>query len=361
MRIQVARSKLAAGCLALLVSTAGCKATIEVEGSVDHGVGDDGGADAGGADAGGDASGGATQDGYRSIEAPICAEVTVELSRTIPTVVLLIDQSTSMTSDFGGVSRWQAVYQTLMSSSGGTVKELQGSVRFGLALYTSHNGRAGGICPILTEVPAALNNYSAIDAVYKPAQPEMDTPTGEAIDAVAAELKAMSEPGPKAIALATDGEPDTCATPNPQDGQPQAVAAAQRAQASGIRSFIISVGDEVSVQHLQDMANAGRGLPVGGPQNAPFYRALQPSELATAFREIMSAVQDCRFTLKGTVDTRYASQGTVTMDGKPLAFGKDWRLLDAHTLEILNSACESLNTGESHALRATFPCVAVIE
>ena len=33
-------------------------------------------------------------------------------------------------------------------------------------------------------------------------------------------------PGDKVIVLATDGEPDTCAEPNPQNGQGVAVAAA---------------------------------------------------------------------------------------------------------------------------------------
>src|SRR5688572_21933546 len=136
-----------------------------------------------------------------------------------PTIVLLVDQSGSMTEDFGGTDRWQAIYDTLMDPDDGVIAPKQSAVRFGLTLYTSHDGSEGGMCPILTEVPPALDNFDAMDDVFAPAEPDDETPTGESLAAVAATLDAFTEPGPKAIVLATDGEPDSCAEPNPQNGQ----------------------------------------------------------------------------------------------------------------------------------------------
>src|SRR5262249_39603559 len=159
-------------------------------------------------------------------------------------------QSGSMTENFGGGSRWSVLHDALVDQNSGIVKTLENEVRFGLSLYTSNGGFNGGACPNLTEVPPALGNYDAIRAVYDPAGPEGDTRGGEATPAVTTELAAVNEDGPKVIVLATDGEPDTCAEPNPQNGQDEAIAAAQAAFGQGISTYIISVGSDVSLGHM---------------------------------------------------------------------------------------------------------------
>lgn len=295
---------------------------------------------------------------------PVCNQVDVSFTNQTPTVVLLIDQSGSMTQRFGTQNRWQALYESLMDPTTGIVKMLEGEVRFGLALYTSINGnRSGNVCPMLETVDIALNNYDAIDAVYGPAQPPTngETPTGESLSAVAAELAAFAEEGPKVIVLATDGEPDTCDRPNPQQGQPQAIAAAQAAYAEGIRTFIIGVGeaggDGVTDAHLQDMANAGAGLPIGGTENAPFYRTLDPEALLEAFDDIINGVRSCTITMDGSVTEQNAPRGTVTLDGQELLFGdpNGWRFQPPDQIEVLGTACETVQDGE-HDLKITFPC-----
>src|SRR4030095_8396869 len=84
------------------------------------------------------------------------------------------------------------------------------------------------VCPFLVQVPVARNNFAAIEARYRPVRmysnlglpqnsgdrlPAGSTPTGEAIQAVIPVLEALDPatfPGPKAIVLATDGEPNGC-------------------------------------------------------------------------------------------------------------------------------------------------------
>lgn len=292
-------------------------------------------------------------------EEDVCADLNVNVAGVTPTVSLLIDQSGSMTDGFGGTDRWNAVYSTLMQSNG-VVDRLQGSVRFGLSLYTSFGGSAGGECPVITSVSPSLGNLTAIDQVYGPAGPQEDTPTGESIDAVAAELAAFQEPGPKIIVLGTDGEPDTCAQPNPQNGQALAVGAAQRAFSQGIRTFVISVGDQVGRDHLQDMANAGVGNDLNGPDDEPFYVALNPDELVDAFESIVGGVTGCIFTLDGEVDPSREGDGRVAVDGIELEPGVDWDLLDGKTIEILGQACDVIQDGDPHDVAAVFPCGAVI-
>ena len=45
-----------------------------------------------------------------------------------------------MTQNFGNTTRWQALDNSLFSNSVGIVKQLEGEVRLGLALYTSDDG-----------------------------------------------------------------------------------------------------------------------------------------------------------------------------------------------------------------------------
>lgn len=287
-----------------------------------------------------------------------CTEVTVSVEPVIPTVVLQVDQSGSMTDDFSGMQRWDALYQTLMEP-GGVVDALQGDVRFGLALYSSMDGDAGPTCPMLTEVPPALDNHGAIDAVYGPSLPIDETPTGESLAAVAQGLAPFAEPGPKAIVLATDGEPDTCAVPNPQDGQPEVIAAVQAAYADDIETFVISVGDEVGAPHLQQVANAGVGKDVDDPNPAPYYIALDAAALVDAFHEIISGFISCQLTIDGIVDLDQQCEGTVLLDGVELMCPVDWQMLDESTLELLGAACETLKDGQSHQIDASWPCGAI--
>jgi len=282
-----------------------------------------------------------------------CINEKITFGKQIPTVVLLIDQSGSMTSGFGGSNRWDVLYDALMNPTTGIVKLLETEVRFGLALYTGTDNE----CPKLTEVSMALGNYNAIDAVYGPAQPDSETPTGESIDGVVTTLVPYPEPGPKVIVLATDGEPDTCAVPNPQNGQPEAVAAAQAAFTQGIETYIISVGATVSVGHMQDMANAGKGVPVGGSQNEPYYQALDQQALYDAFQTIIYGVRPCTLQLNGTVDPAQAGQGQVALDGKPLGYQDPdgWKLNSPSEIELVGAACDAIKEGD-HSIDISFPC-----
>jgi hypothetical protein len=288
-----------------------------------------------------------------------CGDVNVVVNGVTPTVQLLIDQSGSMAEDFGNMNRWEAVYTTLMGPDG-VVPRLESAVRFGLSLYTSFEGNEGGTCPVLTEVMPSLDNFAAMDARFAPAEPEVDTPTGESLVATAATLRALDVPGPKIIVLGTDGEPDTCAVPNPSNGQPEAIAAAQGAFADGIRTYVISVGDDVGESHLQDMANAGVGLPINGTENATYYRALSAEDLINAFGAIVGGVTGCVFTINGEVDPAKAAQGLVALDGRALNHGSEWRMLDGKTFEVLGGACDTIQDGDLHHVSAAFPCGSVV-
>lgn len=285
-----------------------------------------------------------------------CPDVDVTFKKQTPTVLLLLDQSGSMTAAFpGSTDRWQAMYDSLMDPQTGVVKALESEVRFGLALYTYSDG--GAVCPVLTEVDIALGNHAAIDAVFSQAVPVEDTPTGDSIDAVVPKLLAYPEEGPKVIVLATDGEPDTCEVPDPQNGQAESIAAAQNAYNQGIPTYVISVGDETSQQHLQDVANAGAGLPIGGAQDAKYYLALDQQALFDAFQDIIYGVRSCVIDLDGTLSPEDAAAGHVLLDGQELPINdpNGWKFTPPDKVELQGAACETIQNGE-HELKVTFPC-----
>lgn len=334
-----------------------------------------GGTSAGSGGSGGTSSSGGTGNiagfgnagGAAQGDADVCGELAIQLTRQIPTVVLLVDQSLSMDEPFGSGTRWTVVRDALLDPQSGLVVLLQDEIRFGLALYTSLDGYQGSACPMLVEVDCAMGSYSAIQAAYASAVPIDDTPTGESIDAVAAKLVAVQEPGPKYIVLATDGVPDTCEVPDDATSQQKAeakaksVAAAQSARTQGIQTSIIAIGPGVGTAHLQDVANAGAGLPVGGSDNAPFYEALDQASLVSAFESIIEGARSCVFALEGEVVPGAAGQGDVRLDGQPLAYGdaNGWTLNSATELEILGDACDAIQSG-GHEVTATFPCGAVV-
>jgi hypothetical protein len=296
----------------------------------------------------------------------------------IPEVMLLIDQSGSMTDPFGeidgnSVTRWEAVRYALADPTVGAVAKLQDKVRFGATLYHSTGGNAGGPCPILTRSAGTppgqpkLDNLQAIDDLLKDNQPTQDTPTAESIDEVTADMVQWTggpdaEPGPRVLLLATDGNPDNCEDSDAHDqaSQQMSETAVQKANQAGIQTHVLSVGADVSEAHLEKLANAGVGKPLT-PPDEPFYRGNDPAELVAAFDKIIHGVRTCRFILDAEVEPMYETAGKVTLNGEVLEQGTDWVLVDSSTIELKGDACQTVLDAANVDLQASFPCGAVID
>jgi hypothetical protein len=202
-------------------------------------------------------------------------------------------------------------------------------------------------------------NYADISATYRDAAPLGETPTGDSIDEIVNALpkgQLDTDAEPTVLILATDGEPDRCEELNPQRGQAEAVAAVMRAFSMGIRTYIISVGKDVSAQHQQDVANAGVGRPANDP--APYWRAGDDASLRDALTEIIGAQVSCEVTLNGTVQSGDPCLGTVELNGDALECkGKDgWELADPKHIRLLGKACADWKTLRNAVVHARFPC-----
>lgn len=302
-------------------------------------------------------------------DGPVCASVNVDVTPLVPDVFLLIDQSGSMTAKFpdstSSVNRWQAVKNALTDPTAGVVTRFDTRVRFGAALYT----RGGAVnvpgCPRLIEAPIMASNRAAIEQLMTDNGPADGTPTGEAIDKLVAELKALGFPQagtPTLIVLATDGLSESCANSNDSDmTRMMAERAASDAHAAGFPLFVLSVGDtltgSVATNHLAAIARQGQG---NDPNATPF-SALTPAQLSNAFDVIIRGARSCAFTLNGTVDPSAAAMGQVVLNGTPLAHGTGWTLsADGKTIELIGADCQTFKNGDTATLSATFPCGTVI-
>lgn len=370
-----------------------------------------------------------------------CIDQEVQFRPEIPNVVLLIDQSRSMTDDagFGALVeqeieagtyvpwgcaavtgdppespdqadpdwRWNVVRNVLFNPTTGIVKQLEESVRFGMALYSSENGSvvSGGgdakVCPMLTEVPIIegdvnFGNYDEMLAQMQCSDLIVDTPTRESLTAVAEKLAAAELEGQKIIVLATDGLPDSCACPNferistipttcyddgrqvaGEDLEQQAnwvergdppvlmppsaaeqydvVQEAKRIyEELGIVVHVVDVStpnDPTLRQHLTDVATAAHG---------EIFDGTRPSGLVEAFETIVDGVRSCVIELGGEILEGKEAEGTVTIDGVEITFlpdgvGDGWKLNSKSELELVGAPCETIKSGK-HDIDIDFPC-----
>jgi hypothetical protein len=339
-----------------------------------------------------------------------CNSLTATSTLLIPTVLILVDNSSSM---FEGSRPWDILYNGLMDPATGAVKPLENDIRFGFASYKGFkaSSETDPACATMTpEAPTlALGNYDAIDAIYGPlgdepaANPKWETPTGFAVTSVTPELVAFTAdpPGPKYILLVTDGNPNTCMTTDPQCGQDRSVKAVQDAFAQGIGTFVVGIGDIVEQpnngcaehssrcgeQHLQDLANAGAGLPVIAPPEeykyepcidlegdvltatyeatgepggtAPYFATNDGAALRDHLTQLLSSVATCTFDLDAVV-TGDPTRSLVTLNGTTLSYGDTaagWTLEDnRYQVTLQGSACETYRAGDTNEVHIEFFC-----
>jgi hypothetical protein len=333
----------------------------------------------------------------------ICADTDVTLTKVVPRVLLLLDQSSSMyyfkfpsgnSNNCNPDCRWSVLKDVIIGPAampGGVVKEIQGEAELALMPFSSQDmgditflpPPTDNVCPRFNGkqfngLSFALNNYAAIDAVLRPANVDDDTPTGPAIrtvvgladDGGVADPRGLASIGgnvPKIIVLVTDGEPALCGEDLPSDaGKDLSVLAVQQAFAKKVRTFVIAVGDNTPQEqaHFKAVANAGQGMdPATGDASA--FLPSTPQQLVDAIRQLVLDARTCTFTLNGKVQAGSEKDGTVLLNGKPVAYtpgtpANGWRLEDPSTLELVGDACTTLKATPNATLSAKFPCGAVV-
>jgi len=339
--------------LVCLLLVAGCST------SVPPAAGDGGGGDGGGIADGGTSDAGATDagttDGGATDAGPAdggsCTPVALTAAEATPSIVVLVDGSSSMSVAMGNTTRFDLVRAALTDPSG-AIARLQAKAYFGTSVFASAQA-----CPQLASVLPSLNNAPAIANLLASYAPAGSTPTGLAIGAVVSLLSSHAPPAgsPPMIVLVTDGLPNDCNSTTPNTGP--AITAAGDAYAAGVPLDIVGIAG-VDTTYLQQMANAGAGVTAGQP-GAAYFTGSDLTSLESAFGIIFDRAV-CRLKISGgTVDTAKASTGTVTLDGTALTYGTDWDLADGSTINLLGTACSTFEGAAAPTVDVSFPCDAV--
>jgi hypothetical protein len=297
-----------------------------------------------------------------------CVDLRKSYASVPAAVMLLIDRSTSMRFDFGGDTRWNVLRDAILDPQRGLLASLDQRARVGLMLYTGENGFESPLgCPVITQVAVEFGNVDRVRDAYLAAEPAArgDTPTGESIERATLEMSRLAGSAPRYILLATDGEPDTCAQPKPQEGMPEALAAAQGAFAQGIRLYTVGVSEGIGAERVQQMANAGAGkdpsLVYGRDEGAeqPLFASSDPRQLAAQLAGIIGDVRSCTIELGTPIGSAGSLQGRLMLDGQVLEQdARDgWTFVDEDTLSIRGAACDTI-LGDGQLLEVRFPCEA---
>lgn len=370
----------------------------------------------GGSSAGGDIGGGGTT-------GSMCQQFEINFEPKIPTVTVLVDRSGSMFPCLTGMDSTTPCMNQADSAWGRTksailpvIQSLQADVRFG---FVSFMGVAAQQCPMLSKVPAALNNYQAIADVYeglafrKPTD-KWETPTRRTLETVGADLMADTSAGDKYILFITDGEPDWCDDGNSLCPPDSVIGEIQTLKAAGITTIVVGLQSkffDLPPGILKGFATAGAGEPTLPPLRAngtindffdqcngvpnwaaDFAKTAKPAQrgqtigtytlagggatepykpdptdqamLVAQLSAALSGVKSCTFDLGGKirVDLTQLSKAGVLIEGAviPLNATDGWHMVNETQLELVGSACATWRKPESKTIKFNFPCEIIV-
>ena len=293
-------------------------------------------------------------------------------------LLLILDRSGSMENQFDDtqcgqgtcVSKWASMTMALNT----VVMNTQGSVNWGLK-YFSNNDGCGVSGP--AEIPPAPSNATAIARSIARAQTGGNTPTRFAIQAGAAYLATLTDPNPKYILLATDGEPNCCTTAGgatcpprmsgssanavPDDVNAIAAVAAAYGNGKGVPVFVVGVGNlGMAVATLDKMATAGGEAQPPDAMGRVYFPADDPAALETALGRIAGQVKSCTFSLGAPPPD--PQNIAVLGDGKEIP--KDpvngWSYGPGMTTVVINgTTCAQFKAGAIQQVQTIFGCPGV--
>ena len=313
------------------------------------------------------------------LEGEVCAEGNAVGSRLAPKIVLLLDGSSSMNSDYGNTDRWGAMRAGMLDPGNGVVRTMEGLIQFGLVIYAGEyltpvaGGR--GECPVPgIVVGPGLNNYAKIEAAFPRNSPGRYTPTGNALQLVCEAMPGAEEDmTAQYVVLATDGQPNSCGggnwggnedTNTDTSAEQTVLDAATFCCSKGVRLYVFSLasGGAEYQAHLQQVADIGACGSVTG--SATVYSPADPAALSTALGGLMGAALTCDVTLNGSVVSGKECEGEVLLNGSPLgcndSSGNSWILLNPTTIRLQGLACDRFKNDPTATISATFPCDAFV-
>jgi len=239
------------------------------------------------------------------------------------------------------------------------ITQTSGTVNWGLKLFGSDGC---GVTPDV-EIPIASNNAGAVNAAIEAAEPDSSTPTRQAVNVGVEYMRTLTDPNPKFLLLATDGQPtclDLTSGGGPGTDDPMAVEAVTAAAAAGFPTFVVGIATAGSTNAdtvLRNMAREGGQARLEDP---PYYPVSTRDQLVTALGAITKAAASCTLSLAtappdpANVGVRVQGDNRIPRDTTHTD-GWDYGA-GMQSIILYGSYCDSVTAGTYTDVRALFGC-----
>ena len=296
-----------------------------------------------------------------------CARQDFNLNRRPAEILILLDRSGSMKERPSGSSSSDTKWSLVVPAVNEVVTATDASVSWGLKAFPEGEGDEC-IAASVTDavpVPIAPTNAAAVTGHVTSLTPEGNgTPTGDAIKAAVTYLKSLTDPNPKFILLATDGEP-SCAGTSEDSGRARtyAVQAVTDAASAGFKTVVVGVATTKSsaTQALNAMAVAGQMARESADPAAPkYYLASTRDELVQALSEITGQVSSCVFDLSSAPPD--PNNIAVKVDGmnapRDATRGNGWEYIGTDYLQVgvYGSWCDGIKSATANSVNFVLGC-----
>jgi len=296
-----------------------------------------------------------------------CARQNVQLSRQPAEILLLLDRSGSMKEKPSGSSSSDSKWSLVVPAVNEVVNATNASISWGLKAFPEGEGEECVADSVTSAVPVPIapSNAAAVTTQVMALTPEGNgTPTGDAVKAAVTYLKGLTDPNPKFILLATDGEPSCAGTSSGSTiARTYAVQAVADAADAGIKTVVVGVATTKSsaTQALNDMAIAGQ-MPQSSadPAATKYYLASTKDELVRVLVEITGQVSNCVFDL--TTKPPDPSNIAVEVDGQraphDTTHSDGWDYVGAGYLqvEVYGFWCEKIKSAAANSVNFVLGC-----
>ena len=308
---------------------------------------------------------------------PNCGQTSVSVMPLPPDILIVQDRSLSMTDNSddqpcaggtaagdgmcGALSKWSQVTTAINQVVGQT----QNTVNWGLIFLGDEATVCGAAtAPVVDITPGASSQLiqAAFSGVLFTGQ--IGTPTTAVMNNAVQYLQGLSDPNPKYLLLATDGEPNCAAGnvgSNDAVGAENAVTAAKTA---GFPTFVVGIAtssDAAATNALNTMAVNGGEAQTGAATQ--YYSVTDTAGLETVLAQIVGKTVSCTIPLTGVsgnldkvaVSAKDASGNTIEIMQDAT---NGWSYTDAtKTAIILNGdACNNLKSVTYTGFQFIYTC-----